>query len=133
MYGRTRAACDTCGAAQCKQPPASQQYKNASVVFSNIFPAAVFPYWNEGSPQMPRYYFDMREGDEIAPDEEGMELRTLEAMQEEAARSLADMARDAIRRHSPDRAGRRMSIEVRDEAGPVMQVNFTFEVHQHRH
>jgi hypothetical protein len=34
---------------------------------------------------MPRYYFDMREGDEIAPDEEGMELDTLEEVQEEAA------------------------------------------------
>jgi hypothetical protein len=91
-----------------------------------------FPSWNEGLPQMPRYYFDMREGDEIAPDEEGMELRTIEAVQEEAARSLADMARDAIRR-SADDAEQRMSIEVRDEAGPVMQVKFVFEVHQHRH
>jgi hypothetical protein len=26
---------------------------------------------------MARYYFDMREGDEIAPDEEGMELTSL--------------------------------------------------------
>jgi hypothetical protein len=41
---------------------------------------------------MARYYFDMREGDQIAPDEEGMELRTMEAVQEEAARTLADMA-----------------------------------------
>ena len=49
---------------------------------------------------MARYYFDMREGDQIAPDEEGMELRTMEAVQEEAARTLADMARDAIRGRS---------------------------------
>jgi hypothetical protein len=81
---------------------------------------------------MPRYYFDMREGDEIAPDEEGTELRTMEAVQEEAARTLADMARDAIRGRL-DGAGHQMSVEVRDEAGPVMQVNFTFEVHRHRH
>jgi hypothetical protein len=39
----------------------------------------------------------MREGDEIAPDEEGMDLRAIEAVQEEAARTLADMARDSIR------------------------------------
>jgi hypothetical protein len=82
---------------------------------------------------MPRYYFDMREGDEIAPDEEGMELHTIEAVQEEAARTLADMARDAIRGRRTDGAGHQMSIEVRDEAGPVMRVKFTFEVHQHRH
>jgi len=84
------------------------------------------------APPMPRYYFDMREGDEIAPDEEGMELNTMQAVQEEAARSLADMARDAIR-GSPNGAEHRMSIDVRDDAGPVMQVKFTFEVHQHRH
>jgi hypothetical protein len=83
------------------------------------------------APLMPRYYFDMREGDEIAPDEEGMELRTLEAVQEEAARTLADMARDAIRGHS-NGAGHQMSIEVRDEAGPVLQVKFTFELERHR-
>ena len=43
---------------------------------------------------MSRYYFDMRQGDEIASDEEGLELPTIESVQEEAARSLADMARD---------------------------------------
>ncbi|WP_456685706.1 DUF6894 family protein, partial [Bradyrhizobium sp. P5_C11_2] len=39
---------------------------------------------------MKRYYFDIREGDEIIPDEEGLELSTIEKVQEEAARSLAD-------------------------------------------
>jgi hypothetical protein len=81
---------------------------------------------------MPRFYFDLREGDEIAPDEEGMEFRTIEAVQEEAARALADMARDAIRARS-NGSGHQMAIEVRDQAGPVMQVRFTFEVHQLRH
>jgi hypothetical protein len=81
---------------------------------------------------MMRYFFDMREGDEIAPDEEGMELRTMEAVQEEAARTLADMARDAIRGRT-NGSGHQMSIEVRDEVGPVMQVKFTFEVRKHRH
>jgi Domain of unknown function (DUF6894) len=57
----------------------------------------------------------------IAPDDEGMEPCTLEAIQEEAARSLADMAPDAILRNSPNSAERRMSIEVGDDAGPVMQ------------
>ena len=57
---------------------------------------------------MPRYYFDMREGDEIAPDEEGMELSTMEAVEEEAAHTLADMARDAMRSRSTDGAGYQM-------------------------
>jgi hypothetical protein len=60
-----------------------------------------------------RYYFDMREGDEIAPDEEGMEV------QEEAAHTLADMARDTVRQYH-DRNAHRMSVEVRDDDGPVL-------------
>jgi hypothetical protein len=82
---------------------------------------------------MPRYYFDMREGDEIAPDEEGMELDTLEEVQEEAARTLADMAKDGIRGGRTNGARGPMSIEVRDAAGPVLQVKFTLEVRQLRH
>ncbi|WP_213291114.1 DUF6894 family protein, partial [Bradyrhizobium sp. sGM-13] len=38
-----------------------------------------------------RYYFDVRKDDSFAPDKEGLELCTIEAAQEEAARSSADM------------------------------------------
>jgi len=44
---------------------------------------------------MPGYYFDMREGDDVAVDEEGMEFSSMEAVRREA-HTLADMARDAI-------------------------------------
>ena len=43
-----------------------------------------------------RYFFDIRDGDEIAVDEEGMVLATVQAVQEEAARSLAGIAQDAV-------------------------------------
>jgi hypothetical protein len=33
---------------------------------------------------MKRYFFDMRDGDDLAPDEEGVELRTVEAVQRPA-------------------------------------------------
>jgi len=33
---------------------------------------------------MPRYYFDMRDADGVVPDEEGMELDTMKAVQQEA-------------------------------------------------
>lgn len=81
---------------------------------------------------MSRYYFDMRHEDEIATDEEGLELATIESVQEEAARSLADMARDAVLTH---RNGPRlpMAIEVRDDNGPVLQARFTFEIERQRH
>jgi hypothetical protein len=80
---------------------------------------------------VPRYYFDIREGDKFAPDEEGLELSSIQAVQGEAARSLADMARDAVR--SPDDgAAHQMAIEVRDDNGPVLQAKFTFETDRHK-
>jgi hypothetical protein len=77
---------------------------------------------------MKRYYFDLREGDEFAPDEEGVDLPSIERVQEEAAYSLADMARDAVRRHANDGGAHQMAIEVRDDDGPVLQARFTFDV-----
>jgi hypothetical protein len=76
---------------------------------------------------MPRYYFNLRNGDEFALDEEGLELRSVQAAQAEAATSLADMAREAAH-HSAPVSRRDMAIEVRDETGPVMQVKFIFAV-----
>ncbi|MGX9429916.1 MULTISPECIES: DUF6894 family protein [Bradyrhizobium] len=81
---------------------------------------------------MPRYYFDMRDGDELAVDEEGLVLSDVRAVQAEAAKSLADMAREAV--HGSPVAGKHhMAIEVRDGFGPVMQVKFTFEVEKPIH
>jgi hypothetical protein len=76
---------------------------------------------------MPRYYFDLRDGDEVALDEEGLELSDMHAVQAEAAKSLADMAREAVH-GATFTAAHSMAIEVRDDVGPVMQVKFTFEV-----
>jgi hypothetical protein len=76
---------------------------------------------------MTRCYFDIREGDEVFLDEKGLELSTLQKVQEEAALSLADMARDAVRGQF-DGASSCMVVEVGGDSGPVMQVKFTFEV-----
>ncbi|QDP25446.1 DUF6894 family protein [Bradyrhizobium cosmicum] len=82
---------------------------------------------------MPRYYFDLLDGDILAVDEEGVELPNLPAAQAEAARSLADMARDAVHDSMAAVDRRDLAIEVRDADGPVMQVKFTFEVERSRH
>jgi hypothetical protein len=37
---------------------------------------------------MPRYYFDLIEGDEVIPDEEGLELSSIEKVREEASAIL---------------------------------------------
>ena len=38
------------------------------------------------------YYFDLRDGETLAVDEEGLELRNMGAVREEAARALAGFA-----------------------------------------
>jgi hypothetical protein len=74
-----------------------------------------------------RYYFDLKDGDTIIPDEEGLELPDLQRVQQEAARSLADMARDAVSNFKGD-ANHEMAIEVRDDIGPLLQLRFYFAV-----
>ena len=81
---------------------------------------------NPRSKAMKRYYFDIRDGDGFSPDEEGLELPDIEAAQEEAALSLADMARDAVR--ISRRNAHLMQIEVRDDNGPVLQARFVFAI-----
>ena len=76
---------------------------------------------------MPRYYFDLRDGEELAIDEEGLELSNLRAVQLEAARALADLARATLQ-DTISGVHHYMAIQVRDDIGPVMQVRFTFEV-----
>ena len=76
---------------------------------------------------MPRYFFYFLVGHDIVPDDEGLELNSVEAVQEEAARSLADMAREAIRKQY-DGAGQQMAIDVRDDSGPVLRVTFSFTI-----
>jgi hypothetical protein len=80
---------------------------------------------------MPRYYFDIREGEDLAPDDEGLELSTIEAAWIEAARSLVDILRDAIRTRRPG-ADHRMAIEVRDVNGAVLAVKVSFEAGRQR-
>jgi hypothetical protein len=81
---------------------------------------------------MRRYYFDVRDGKHLIPDEEGLELPTIEAAWGEAALSLADLAMDEIA--MPGTKGREdMAIEVRDGDGLVLEVKLTFAVEPRRH
>jgi hypothetical protein len=57
---------------------------------------------------MPRYYFDLREGDRLAVDEEGIELPDPQAVQLEAARSLADVAKNTAYTEAEAALGQRM-------------------------
>ena len=70
----------------------------------------------------------MRGGGDIVPDEEGMELSNIDAAQNEATRALADMARDEVRTRNGSGSACDLTIEVRDDDGPVMRAKFTFEI-----
>jgi hypothetical protein len=75
---------------------------------------------------MTRYYFDLVDDDGLFIDEEGLEFSDLRAVQAEAAKSLADMAREAVHA-SPCLSNRHMTVDVRDKVGAVMQVRFNFQ------
>jgi hypothetical protein len=78
---------------------------------------------------MPRYYFDVRDGDTFIRDEDGLEFLDLERAKSEAARALVDMARDVV----PASRCREMAIEVRDEAKePLVRTSLRFEIQRLR-
>jgi hypothetical protein len=75
-----------------------------------------------------RYYFDIRDGVDLYPDEEGLELPNQRAAEVEAAQSLVGMAKDLRPNHRRD-----MAIEVRTELGPLFQATFIFEITRAKH
>jgi len=75
---------------------------------------------------MPRYFFDVQDGEGVFVDEVGLELSGMDAAIREARRALADMMRDVLRNQS----AREVLIRIRDGAeGPVvLSVTLTTEL-----
>ena len=76
---------------------------------------------------MHRYFFHIRDGQFLVTDEEGMECRSLQAVQEEANATARDMMNAAMRSRSINPAA---SVEIEDEQGnavrgiiPVLWIN----------
>jgi hypothetical protein len=61
---------------------------------------------------MPRFYFDVHDGERFTPDRIGVDLDDAQATQREAARALPEVAKDAL----PDGTQRSFVIEVKNEA-----------------
>ena len=74
---------------------------------------------------MPRYHFDVRDGEAFVKDEEGSELPDIAMAQITAAHVLADMVNDLPLR-AAEPSGYHISIDVRDEAGPLFLLSFAF-------
>lgn len=79
---------------------------------------------------MSLYYFDVHEGDQVTVDSEGMQLGSADAAWLEAARSVAEMARDAFPRQTKG-TNHSLAIAVRDENGPAFSIKAAFET-EHR-
>jgi hypothetical protein len=77
---------------------------------------------------MPLYYFDLRKGDELSPDQEGTELSSMDDVQDEAAYALSDMLRNEVRATNGNPLARHLMIEVRDGGGPLLDAKFSFEI-----
>ncbi len=74
---------------------------------------------------MPRYFFDYRDGEQLATDSEGTELPDLGTAQAEAVQTLAELARDAL----PGSRRKSLVMLVRDEAGrDKLELSLRFEV-----
>jgi len=71
-----------------------------------------------------RYYFDVREGDNASVDDIGVDLSSRDSALSEAARTIAEMARDQIPKHL---SGHKIVIEVRNSSEPVLSVSVVFE------
>jgi hypothetical protein len=72
---------------------------------------------------MALYFFDSRDNDDFVEDTEGLEYPSLETVKAHAAKALAELARDVI----PGSMRRHLSIEVRDEDGPLLIAMMMFE------
>ena len=77
---------------------------------------------------MTRYFFDLRDGDEFSPDDEGTELDGVEAARAEVIRAFPAIAAQRIR---DNRERAEFEMTVRDDGGrEVMRANLSFTLAQ---
>jgi hypothetical protein len=76
---------------------------------------------------MPRYFFDIWRDDEEAPDEDGCDLPDLAAVKAELCETVAELAKEELRRHYADQ--RALRVKVRNANGRhIFQARFQFDL-----
>jgi hypothetical protein len=65
---------------------------------------------------MPRFFFDIHDGEAFTPDREGLELEGLDAAKNEAKKTLPDIVKDEM----PDGDRRDFTVDVKDAAGQIV-------------
>jgi hypothetical protein len=74
---------------------------------------------------MPRYYFDVDDGEKATLDDQGLELQGIEAAQKEAVRTLPQIGKDVL----PDGTEKHVVVTVRNEAGqPIIRATLSLTV-----
>ncbi len=68
---------------------------------------------------MGRFYLHIKDGDEIFPDEEGIELPNIESARKEALQAAREMLSEAIRGGKPKVAE---AFVIADKAGRTLEV-----------
>ena len=65
---------------------------------------------------MPRFFFDIHDGEAFTPNREGLELEDLEAAKAEAKKTLPEIVKDEM----PDGDRRDFTVDVKDIAGQIV-------------
>jgi hypothetical protein len=65
---------------------------------------------------VPRFFFDVHDGEEFTPDRVGLDLDGLEAAKNEAKKTLPDIVKDEM----PDGDRRDFTVDVKDAAGQIV-------------
>jgi hypothetical protein len=74
---------------------------------------------------MPRFYFDVQDGENISRDDKGLDFPSLERAQHQAAQALGEWVRFA----SPGPTGRQMTVEIRDRSKTLLlRMTLKYEV-----
>jgi hypothetical protein len=64
---------------------------------------------------MPRFFFDIHDGEAFTPDRQGLDLDDLGAAKAEAKKTLSEIVKDEM----PDGDRRDFTIDVKDAAGQI--------------
>lgn len=77
---------------------------------------------------MPRYYFDLRDGDYLTPDEEGVTFPIWSPCKTRPPARLRIGHETPSERAARSERRAALVIEARDENGPVMRARFQFDI-----
>jgi hypothetical protein len=70
------------------------------------------------------YFFDTHDGGIVTEDDVGVQYPNLELVKAEAAKTLAEVARDVV----PGTVKRELAVTVRDKVGSVLIATMLFEL-----